>query len=69
MFCNFSEDLQLFPNEKFKKRKRKDIDVAWQPWVFMKTYMSGLTGKTLPKTLHFFVFPNDKGIIPQASHV
>lgn len=32
------------------------MDVAWQPPVFMKTYISGLIRQTLPKMLHFFVF-------------
>lgn len=43
--------------------------VTWQPRVFMVTPISGLTGQTLPEMLHFFVFSNYKGIIPQATQI
>ena len=38
------------------------MEVAWQPQVFMKTYISGLIKQTLPKMLHFFVFPSERAL-------
>lgn len=68
----FWRRFEIFQNGKFKKKKKTtngDMHVAWQPSVFMITYISGSTSQTFSGTLHFCVVPNSSGIIPQATQL